>query len=167
MRDGCQYLFFVRVRARARITSPVWALIHPVWQRCSSFPYEEYVQSSRLARHASQHPNREVILARTLSESYPVWLKKRTLRMLKKAASLRQGYGRHASGVSLPSRGLAVAATTRKRAGRSPFCRAHGLHVRSAHQHGCGLSFDKLRTGLDEPLASARACFLTIPSKSD
>jgi len=26
-------------RARARITSSVWASIHPVWQRCSSFPY--------------------------------------------------------------------------------------------------------------------------------
>ena len=45
-------------RARARITSSVWASIHPVWRRCSSFPYEEYAQSSRLARRASQHPNR-------------------------------------------------------------------------------------------------------------
>ncbi len=42
---------------RARITSYVWASIHPVWRRCSSFPYEEYAQSSRLARQASQNPN--------------------------------------------------------------------------------------------------------------
>jgi len=27
------------LRVCARITSPVWASIHPVWQRCSSFPY--------------------------------------------------------------------------------------------------------------------------------
>jgi len=47
----------IGLRARAKITSHVWALIHPVWQRCSSFPYEEYAQSSRLARQASQHPN--------------------------------------------------------------------------------------------------------------
>jgi len=46
------------LRVRARIPSPVWASIHPVWRRCSSFPYEEYAQSSRLARQASQHPNR-------------------------------------------------------------------------------------------------------------
>ncbi len=46
------------LRVRARITSPVWASIHPVWPRCSSFPYEEYAQSSRLARQVSQHPDR-------------------------------------------------------------------------------------------------------------
>ncbi len=46
------------LRARAKITSPVWASIHPVWLRCSSFPYGEYAQSSRLARQVSQHPNR-------------------------------------------------------------------------------------------------------------
>ena len=45
-------------RARERIPSPIWASIHPVWRRCSSFQYEEYAQSSRLARQASQHPNR-------------------------------------------------------------------------------------------------------------
>ena len=28
-------------RARVRITSPIWASIHPVWRRCSSFPYRE------------------------------------------------------------------------------------------------------------------------------
>ncbi len=26
-------------KGRAKITSPVWASIHPVWRRCSSFPY--------------------------------------------------------------------------------------------------------------------------------
>ncbi len=47
-----------RLKVRARITSPVWASIHSVLRRCSSFPYEEYAQPSRLARLASQHPNR-------------------------------------------------------------------------------------------------------------
>ena len=46
------------LRVRARIPSPVWASIHPVWRRCSSFPYEEYAQSSHLARQVSQHPTR-------------------------------------------------------------------------------------------------------------
>jgi hypothetical protein len=46
------------LRVRAKITSPVWVAIHPVWRRCSSFPYAEYAQSSRLARQAPQHPNR-------------------------------------------------------------------------------------------------------------
>jgi len=97
----------------------------------------------------------KVILARTLTESYPVWLKKRTLRMLKGRQSsprLRQTCQR----LSLPSRVRAVAATTRKRAARLPFCRAHVLHVPSARQNGCGLSFDKLRTGLDEPPDSTK-----------
>ncbi len=45
------------IRARARIPSPVWASIHPVWRRGSSFPYEEYAQFSRLARQVAQHLN--------------------------------------------------------------------------------------------------------------
>ena len=56
---------------RARITSPVWASIHPVWRRGSSFPYEEYAQFSRLARQVAQHQTWEVILARTLM--MPIW----------------------------------------------------------------------------------------------
>ncbi len=50
--------FLSHLRVRARTTSPVWMSIHPVWRRCSSFPYEEYAQSSRLAKQASHHPNR-------------------------------------------------------------------------------------------------------------
>jgi hypothetical protein len=50
--------FLSHLRVRARITSPVWTPIHPVWRRCSSVSYEEYAQSSRLARQASHHPNR-------------------------------------------------------------------------------------------------------------
>ncbi len=45
------------LRVCARIPSHVWASIHPVWRRCSSLPYEEYAQSSRLARQGPQHPN--------------------------------------------------------------------------------------------------------------
>ncbi len=155
-------------RARARITSHVWASIHPVWRRCSSFPYEEYAQSSRLARHASQHPNRGSYSCANPFRILPGLVKKANIENVEKSRQpsprlRRQTCQRR----SLPSRVRAVAATTRKRAGRSPFCRAHVLHVRSARQHGCGLSFDKLRTGLDKPPASARACFLTIPSKSD
>ncbi len=36
---------------------PCLASIHPVWRRCSSFPYEKYAQPSRLARQVLQHPN--------------------------------------------------------------------------------------------------------------
>ncbi len=50
--------FLSHLRVRARITSPVWTSIHPVWRRCSSFSYEESAQSSRLARQASHHPHR-------------------------------------------------------------------------------------------------------------
>jgi hypothetical protein len=50
--------FLSHLRVRARTTSPVWMSVHPVWRRCSSFPYEEYAQSSRLASQASHHPNR-------------------------------------------------------------------------------------------------------------
>ena len=58
------------LRVRARITSPVWASIHPVWRRGSSFPYAEYAQSSRLARLHLSTQTGEVILARTLQTKY-------------------------------------------------------------------------------------------------
>ena len=129
MKDRCQYLFFVCFRARARITSHVWASIHPVWRRCSSFPYEEYAQSSRLARQASQHPNRESYSCANPYRILSGLVKKANIENVEKSRQpsprLRQTCQRR----SLPSRVRAVAATTRKRAARLPFCRAHVLHV--------------------------------------
>ncbi len=71
---------------------------------------------------------------------------------MKKAASLRQGYGRQASG-SMP----AIAASRRQvallpnlRAHRlAALCgvRAHVLRVRSARQKGCGLARGRARLG--------------------
>jgi len=58
--------------------------------------------------------------------------------------------------LSLPSpsllrrSGFGYEGRERLRAGRSPFCRAHVLEVRSARQNRCGLPFEWLRTGLDD-----------------
>jgi len=109
----------------------------------------------------------EVIFARTLSESYPVWLKKRTLRMLKKAASLRQGYGRHASGIPcLRVYALYPLQRASAEAGRHFAVLTDSMYAQHINMAAAFPSINSGQ-GWTNPSLPRGHAFLTIPSKSD